>query len=81
MGDVPGFAGERGGGGGVTNSVLQWLAVRTYNRFDPFWLGLCALAMRDHNWLAAFIFSVSGALISATIEWVAERSAAARSSP
>ena len=43
--------------------MLKWLATRAYNRFDPVWIVMTGLALRDRNYLAALIASVIGAII------------------
>lgn len=53
--------------------MLRWLATRTYNRFDPIWIGLCALAIRDYKWFAVIVFAVVGVILSSVIEWMAKR--------
>lgn len=53
--------------------MLRWIATRTYNRFDPIWIGLCALAICDSEWFAVIVFAVVGALLSAVIEMMADR--------
>jgi len=52
--------------------MLKWIAKRVYNRFDPVWLCLVALAWRDHHWFAMAVFTVVGILVSATIEVIAK---------
>lgn len=53
-------------------TVLQWLAERRYNRFDPIWLIIAALAIRDHEWFAMVCIATTGALLSVAIERIAE---------
>lgn len=50
--------------------MLKWLATRAYNRFDPVWIVMTGLALRDRNYLAALIASVVGVALSAVIEFV-----------
>ncbi len=61
--------------------MLKWIAKPVYNRFDPVWLCLVALAWRDQHWFAMAVFMVVGILVSATIEVIAKHRSNAGGNP
>jgi len=67
------FRGSSAGVNFLEIEMLGWIAERQYNRFDPLWIALVALAIRDDNWFAAAVFVVIGVSISVVIEHLAKR--------
>ena len=54
--------------------IIQWIAKREYNHFDPLWFMWTALACHDHEWFIAIVVCAVGTLISSTIEVFAKYS-------
>ena len=54
-------------------TILKWLTRKTYNRFDPIWIGLAALAMRDQEWFPLAVFVLVGIVISSALEALEKR--------